>query len=282
MSIIGDLIHNSRKIVIKIGSNVLSDDDGFINKDSLRNIVEQIMGLIREGKQVIIVSSGAGICGVATINKWSRRSDINYKQALCAIGQVELMNAYKEFFDKYDIHVGQMLLTREDFGDHIRTLNIRNALFTLVDEGVVPIINENDSVSVEEIKIGDNDTLGALTANLWNADLLIVMSDIDGVYNKDPKGNKDAELIEEVYDTDSLLAEIDSRAAGKNNALHCLHPHLHYLIISRKRKIFPSIFSIVSENMLEVPATKISAPKSRSNLAFSKLIFPSTSITISE
>jgi hypothetical protein len=108
MSIIGDLIHNSRKIVIKIGSNVLSDDDGFINKDSLRNIVEQIMGLIREGKQVIIVSSGAGICGVATINKWSRRSDINYKQALCAIGQVELMNAYKEFFDKYDIHVGQM------------------------------------------------------------------------------------------------------------------------------------------------------------------------------
>ncbi|MGI6746638.1 MAG: glutamate 5-kinase [Anaerovoracaceae bacterium] len=215
MSIIGDLIHNSRKIVIKIGSNVLSDDDGFINKDSLRNIVEQIMGLIREGKQVIIVSSGAGICGVATINKWSRRSDINYKQALCAIGQVELMNAYKEFFDKYDIHVGQMLLTREDFGDHIRTLNIRNALFTLVDEGVVPIINENDSVSVEEIKIGDNDTLGALTANLWNADLLIVMSDIDGVYNKDPKGNKDAELIEEVYDTDSLLAEIDSR--GKSN-----------------------------------------------------------------
>ena len=181
MNIIGELIHNSRKIVIKIGSNVLSDDNGFINKESLRNIVEQIMKLIHEGKQVIIVSSGAGICGVAAINKWSRRGDINYKQALCAIGQVELMNAYKEFFDLYDIHVGQMLLTREDFGDHMRMLNIRNALFTLVDEGVVPIINENDSVSVEEIKIGDNDTLGALTANLWDADLLIVMSDIDGL-----------------------------------------------------------------------------------------------------
>jgi len=215
MSIIGDLIYNSRKIVIKIGSNVLSDEDGFINKDSLRNIVEQIMELIKEGKQVIIVSSGAGICGVATINKWSRRGDINYKQALCAIGQVELMNAYKEVFDKYDIHVGQMLLTRDDFGDHKRTLNIRNALFTLVDEGVIPIINENDSVSVEEIKIGDNDTLGALTANLWNADLLIVMSDIDGVFDKDPKGNKDAELIEEVYDIDGLLMEIDSR--GKSS-----------------------------------------------------------------
>ncbi len=215
MSIIGDLIHGSRKIVIKIGSNVLSDDNGFVNKESMQNIVEQVMKLIKDGKQVIIVSSGAGICGVAAINKWSRRGDINYKQALCAIGQVELMNAYKEFFADYDTHVAQILLTRDDFGDHIRTLNIRNALFTLVDEGVVPIINENDSVSVEEIKIGDNDTLGALTANLWNADLLIVMSDIDGVFDKDPKDNKDAELIEEVYDTDGLLLEIDSRGKSR-------------------------------------------------------------------
>ena len=215
MSTIGDLIQDSRKIVIKIGSNVLSDNDGNVNKEILQSIVEQVTGLIGLGKQVIIVSSGAGIFGVAAINKWSRRGDINYKQALCAIGQVELMNAYKEFFGHTDIRVGQMLLTREDFGDHIRTLNIRNALFTLVDEGVVPIINENDSVSVEEIKIGDNDTLGALTANLWNADLLIIMSDIDGVFDKNPKDNKDAELIEEVYDIDGLLTEIDSR--GKSS-----------------------------------------------------------------
>ncbi len=215
MSAIGDLLQDSRKIVLKIGSNVLSDDNGEVNKETLENIVEQVMELIRQGKQVIIVSSGAGICGVAAINKWSRRGDINYKQALCAIGQVELMNAYKEFFAKNGIHVGQMLLTRDDFGDHIRTLNIRNTLFTLVDEGVIPIINENDSVSVEEIKIGDNDTLGALTANLWNADLLIVMSDIDGVFDKNPKDDRNAELIEEVYDIDGLLDEIDSR--GKSD-----------------------------------------------------------------
>jgi glutamate 5-kinase len=215
MSAIGDLIQDSKKIVIKIGSNVLSTEEGAVNKETLQNIVEQVNELVKGGKQVIIVSSGAGICGVAAINKWSRRGDINYKQALCAIGQVELMNAYKEFFSQSDIHVGQMLLTREDFGDHIRTLNIRNTLFTLVDEGVIPIINENDSVSVEEIKIGDNDTLGALTANLWNADLLIVMSDIDGVYDKNPKDNKNAELIEEVYDIDGLLSEIDSR--GKSS-----------------------------------------------------------------
>jgi glutamate 5-kinase len=210
MNAIGELIQNSRKIVIKIGSNVLSGSDGSVNKERMRNIVDQITGLIGQGKQIIIVSSGAGICGVAAINKWSRRGDINYKQALCAIGQVELMNAYKEFFGQHGIHVGQMLLTREDFEDHIRTLNIRNTLFTLVDEGVVPVINENDSVSVEEIKIGDNDTLGALTANLWNADLLIIMSDIDGVFDKNPKSDKNAELIEEVYNADGLLSEIDS------------------------------------------------------------------------
>jgi len=210
MNAIGELIQDSRKIVLKIGSNVLSGDDGAINKEAIGNIVEQVAGLIRQGKNVIIVSSGAGICGVAAINKWSRRGDINYKQALCAIGQVELMNAYKEYFALNNLYVGQMLLTREDFGDNIRTLNIRNTLFTLVDEGVVPIINENDSVSVEEIKIGDNDTLGALTANLWNADLLIVMSDIDGVFDKNPKDDKGAELIEEVFDIDGLLTEIDS------------------------------------------------------------------------
>lgn len=203
-----ETIKNSRKIVIKIGSNVLSDENGAVNKRVMHNIVEQVNDLMGMGKQVILVSSGAGICGVGAINKWSRRGDINYKQALCAIGQVELMMAYKEYFADYDIHVAQMLLTRDDFNDHHRTLNIRNAMFTLIDEGVVPVINENDSVSVDEIKIGDNDTLAALTATLWNADLLIVLSDIDGVFDKDPKTHKDAKLIQLVENADKLEAEI--------------------------------------------------------------------------
>ncbi len=209
MESINELLSHSKKIVVKIGSNVLSSDDGTVNREILYNIVEQVKVLMDHGKQVIIVSSGAGICGVGAIKKWSRRKDINYKQALCAIGQVELMMAYKDYFGDFDIHVGQMLLTRDDFGDSDRTLHIRNTLFTLVDEGVVPIINENDSVSVEEIKIGDNDTLAALTTILWNADLLILLSDIDGVYNKDPKTNKDAELIREVTDIDELMEKID-------------------------------------------------------------------------
>lgn len=208
MSSISQVIEESRKIVIKIGSNVLSDENGAVNRAVLQSIAEQVNSLMKKNKQVILVSSGAGICGVGAINKWSRRGDMNYKQALCAIGQVELMMAYKEDFAAYDIHVGQMLLTREDFDDPHRTLNIRNALFTLVDEGVVPIINENDSVSVDEIKIGDNDTLSAKTANLWNADLLIILSDIDGVFDKDPKSGEDARLIEEAGDIDQLLENI--------------------------------------------------------------------------
>lgn len=203
-------IEQSKKIVIKIGSNVLSDEKGTVNKKVMHNIVEQVNELIQAGKQVILVSSGAGICGVGAINKWSRRGDINYKQALCAIGQVELMMAYKEYFADYGIHVAQILLTRDDFNDHHRTLNIRNAMFTLIDEGVVPVINENDSVSVDEIKIGDNDTLAALTASLWNADLMIVLSDIDGVFDKDPKTDSGAELIELVGNAEKLLSTIDT------------------------------------------------------------------------
>lgn len=212
---ISEMLQKSRKIVVKIGSNTISDKTGKINPKILDNIGHQIAEMIKDNKQVVIVSSGARISGTAAINKWSRKEDINYKQALCAIGQVELMNAYKKIFDQYGIHVGQLLLTREDFNDNSRTLNIRNTLFTLVDENVIPIVNENDTVSVEEIKIGDNDTLAALTANLWNADLLILMSDIDGVYDKNPKNHKDACLIEKVEDIDEVEDSIESE--GKSS-----------------------------------------------------------------
>lgn len=214
MSEISEIIKKSRKIVVKIGSNVISDD-GMVNRERLHNIVDQVKYLMDMGKQVVIVSSGAGACGVGVLNKWGRRGDINYKQALCAIGQVELMMAYKEYFGDYDIHVGQILLTGEDFGDHNRTLHIRNTLFTLIDEGIVPVINENDSVCVDEINsIGDNDTLSALTANLWSADALIIMSDIDGVFDKDPKTHADAKLITKITNIDDTMKHIDT--SGKS------------------------------------------------------------------
>lgn len=206
---IADVMRDSKKIVIKIGSNTLANADGSVNKEFLKELSEQVHALMKLGKQIVIVSSGARIAGVATIGKWMRKEDLHYKQALCAIGQVELMDAYRKAFGIHELHVGQMLLTREDFSSGKRTLNIRNTLFTLLDEGVVPVINENDTVSVEEIKIGDNDTLAALTANLWNADLLILFSDIDGLYNKNPNEYEDAVLIEEVTDLDQMMETIE-------------------------------------------------------------------------
>ncbi|MBQ3925033.1 MAG: glutamate 5-kinase [Firmicutes bacterium] len=214
MSAIGDILKDARKVVVKIGSNVLSDENGFVDRDNVKDIVDQVMELVEDGKQVVIVSSGAGACGMATIHKWARRKDINYRQALCAIGQVELMMEYKEGFGKYGVHVGQILLTNEDFSDADRTLRIRNTIYTLVDEGVIPIINENDSVAVDEIKIGDNDALSALVVTLWDADALVFLSNIEGIYDKDPGANEDAKMIEEIYDIDKLLDTIEIKGTS--------------------------------------------------------------------
>jgi glutamate 5-kinase len=209
MSRASEIITGSRKIVLKIGSNVLADESGKLDSEIVANIAGQVSGLIREGKQVIIVSSGAGVSGATAVGLLSRRDDMNFKQALCAVGQVELMLAYKKEFAKYDKVVAQILLTRDNFADASSRLHIRNTLFTLIDEGCIPVINENDTVSIEEISLGDNDLLAAHTANLWNADLLILMSDIDGVFDKPPKDHADARLIPVVEDIDALEKAAD-------------------------------------------------------------------------
>lgn len=209
-----DILNNSRKIVVKIGSQVLSDSEGLMDKKAMENIAEQITNLIEDGKQVIIVSSGAEVSGVSAIGKWNRHGDLNYKQAMCAIGQVELMMEYKKQFLEKDLVVGQLLLSHPDFADKTKSIYIRNTIFTLLDEKVIPIINENDSVSIDEFSIGDNDTLASLTSNLWNADLLILMSDIDGLYNISPKIDKNAKLIREVEDIDELMKNVDASGKG--------------------------------------------------------------------
>ena len=211
---ITQLIIDARKITIKIGSNTLAGKDGKINSAFLAEFAEQTAALVRNGKQIVIVSSGAQVAGLSTMDKWARKKDIHYRQALCAVGQVELMDAWRRSFNHHNLHIAQILLTREDFNDPNRTLNMRNTLFTLVDEGVITIINENDTVSVEEIKIGDNDTLAARSAILWSADLLILLSDIDGLYDKNPKEHTDAKLLEEVRDIESVRKSISIGAAN--------------------------------------------------------------------
>ncbi len=205
---ISEVIEASRKIVIKIGSNTLAKTDGTQNTEFMTDFARQCADLIKRGKQIVLVSSGAQVAGVSTTKEWARKKDVHYRQALCSIGQVELMHQWRKAFQAQNIHIGQLLLTKEDFENEHRSLNIRNTLFTLVDEGVVPIINENDSVSFAEIKIGDNDNLSALTSILWSADLLILFSDIDGIHSDNPKTNPNAKLIETVTSISQLRKSI--------------------------------------------------------------------------
>lgn len=215
MSETSEALKNARKIVIKIGSNTLAKADGTQNTEFMASFAAQCKALINQGKQIVLVSSGAQVAGVSTVNGWARKKDVHYRQALCSIGQVELMHQWRKAFQAQDLHIGQLLLTKDDFENDHRSLNIRNTLFTLVDEGIVPIINENDSVSFDEIKIGDNDNLSALTAILWSADMLVLFSDIDGIYTDNPKTNPDAKLIESVISIPELRKTI---TIGETNA----------------------------------------------------------------
>ena len=212
---IQDAFKSSRKIVIKIGSNTLSKEDGTQNTQFMADFARQCKSLIDQGKQIVVVSSGAQVSGVSTLKEWARKKDLHFRQALCSIGQVELMSQWRKAFAENGIHIGQLLLTKEDFENNNRSLNIRNTLFTLVDEGVVQIINENDSVSTDEFSIGDNDNLSALTSILWSADMLILFGDIDGIYTDNPKTNNNARLIEVVEDIPALRKSI---TIGETNA----------------------------------------------------------------
>ena len=231
---IPQLITEARKIVFKFGSNTLADGAGKINAAFLEEFAEQAAALTRAGKQIVLVSSGAQIAGLSIMGAWARKRDIHYRQALCAVGQAELMWAWRRAFEKFGLHIAQILLTRDDFGDNNRTLNMRNTLFTLVDEGIIPIINENDTVSVEEIKIGENDTLAAQSAVLWSADLLILFSDIDGLYDKNPKEHPGACLVPEVRDIEAVRKTIaigkanDFGTAGIATKLDAAQQALHY------------------------------------------------------
>ena len=215
MNQISEALKNARKIVIKIGSNTLAKADGTQNTEFMASFAAQCKSLIDQGKQIVLVSSGAQVAGVSTVNGWARKKDVHYRQALCSIGQVELMHQWRKAFQNQNLHIGQLLLTKDDFENDHRSLNIRNTLFTLVDEGIVPIINENDSVSFDEIKIGDNDNLSALTAILWSADMLVLFSDIDGIYTDNPKTNPEAKLIEAVASISELRKAI---TIGETNA----------------------------------------------------------------
>jgi glutamate 5-kinase len=210
------LIKQARRVVIKIGTRVLTDPRGKLDPKSFSRIAGQIAELWQGGRRVVVVSSGAIVTGRKKLGRDRAPLTIPEKQALAALGQPALMRSYEQAFRKYSLPVAQILLTHEDFSSRERYLYCRNTLGTLLRFGVLPVINENDTVAVDEIKFGDNDTLSALVAVLFEADLLVLLSDIEGLCEQDPSINPDAKVIPLVRD---LSQEIYERAGPTRSGL---------------------------------------------------------------
>jgi glutamate 5-kinase len=188
-----ELLSKARRVVIKIGSNVLTAQDG-LDLRVMGRLAEEIATLKEQGREVVLVSSGAIACGLKKMNLPARPQALPEQQACAAVGQCGLVMAYEDAFGRSGVHVAQMLLTRDDLAVRKRYLNARNTLLALLGWGVVPIINENDTVAVDEIRFGDNDLLSAMICDLASADLLVILSTIDGLHDRDPADPK-AKLV---------------------------------------------------------------------------------------
>ena len=204
------------RIVIKIGSSTLAHPTGLLNIRRVENLCKTISDLKNAGHEIILVSSGAIGMGVGKLSLKERPRDIPGKQAAAAVGQCELMYVYDKLFSEYHHTVAQLLLTGSDVNSDERKTNFENTIFRLLELGAVPIINENDTVATEEIVIGDNDTLAAIVAVAVRAELLILLSDIDGLYTGDPRRDPEARLIREVP---ALTPEILALAGGSGSQL---------------------------------------------------------------
>ncbi|MCZ6864681.1 MAG: glutamate 5-kinase [Candidatus Dadabacteria bacterium] len=189
------IISKVNRVIVKIGSSVLTDKDGSLSESIFEKLAREISKIRDKNIEVIVVSSGAIASGMKKLGITKRPKEISMKQAIAASGQSTLIWHYERAFSAFNQNVAQILLTLDGFLDRKRFLNARKTLITLLAMGIIPIVNENDTVAVEEIMLGDNDNLAAHITSLIEADLLIMLTDIEGLYNKDPRNNEDAELI---------------------------------------------------------------------------------------
>lgn len=211
-----DKVTGAQRWVVKIGSALLTADGRGLDRSAMAVWVEQMVALREAGVELVLVSSGAVAAGMSRLGWSARPSAIHELQAAAAVGQMGLVQAWESSFAAHGRHTAQVLLTHDDLSDRKRYLNARSTLRTLVDLGVVPVINENDTVVTDEIRFGDNDTLAALVANLVEADLLVILTDRDGMFDADPRHNPDARLIYEARADDPSL---DAVAGGTGGAL---------------------------------------------------------------
>lgn len=205
-----------KRIVVKIGSSMLTHETGKLNYHRIERLVMEIADLANQGKQMVLVSSGAVSAGIGPLGLSARPKTIREKQAVAAVGQGILMHTYEKMFREYGQTVGQVLLTRMDAQDRKKFMNSRNTLLTMLDMGIIPIINENDVVAIDEFKIGDNDTLSAMVSSIIDSDLLIILSDVDGLYTANPQTHADARIIPVVDEIDRHFYEI---AGGAGSAM---------------------------------------------------------------
>lgn len=205
-----DYLKNVKKVVVKVGSSTITHDTGLLDLGRMERLVRELVDIKNMGYDIVLVSSGAIAAGVGALSLETKPDTLPEKQAAAAVGQLVLMHMYKKIFSEYGKIVGQILLTKDDIKDENRLNNAKNTFTALLNGGVIPIVNENDAVVVDEIKVGDNDTLSAYVTDIVKADLLIILSDIDGLYTDNPRANPDAKLISVVDKIDD-----DIKALGK-------------------------------------------------------------------
>lgn len=259
-----DILASAKKIVIKIGTRVLTTEEGKLDENKIESLVKDISLLKKSGKEIVIVTSGAIGAGMGKLGIVKKPKDIPQKQALAAIGQSELMKIYEKYFYEEGLCVGQMLLTQEDLNDRNRFLNASNTLNNILNFNAIPIINENDTISIDEIKFGDNDNLSAQVINLVRADLLLILTTTDGLFTADPRKDKNAELIQIVDKIDAAIEKL----AGKNidetsiggmrtkiqAAKKAVKSGVSVLIINgNKKDIIARVFSYEAEGTIFIP-----------------------------
>ncbi len=209
-----DLI-NAKRIVIKIGTSSLTyPDTGRISIRKLEDFIRQVVDLKNSGREIILVSSAAQAVGLSTLNLEKKPKNIAKKQAIAAVGQANLMMIYQKLFREYGINSGQVLMTKDIVDSELRKSNAINTFAALLDYDVIPIVNENDTVATDEIEFGDNDTLSAIVAQITSSDLLIILSDIDGLFDDDPNINPGAKLINEISDLDVNIMRMAKDSAS--------------------------------------------------------------------
>ena len=213
-----DIETKYNRIIVKAGTSLLTGGSGQLHLTILENLVSQIAELQRSGHQIVLVSSGAVAVGRSAVDSVLENKDVLDRQVLAAVGQPRLMNIYEQLFTNQGIVCAQALLSRRDFDDRLGYLNLRNTLWSLMDRGMVPIINENDVVAVEELEgnvFGDNDSLSAMVSNVIDADLLLMLGTVDGMFTKDPNLNRDAELISTVDHVDETVNEFGGPSSDR-------------------------------------------------------------------